>query len=568
MTVTTPSRAHTAALVTVNLYSDAARAEWEVQGGTPRKRLCQARLEIMAGRAVECASRLKKPGLMVLNDPVGTGKTLIALCAAGLLLHGDLGSASAVTKVLIVAPNARVAAIWRARVDFAGLEVRSAMAGEPGADSAAIVVATHQILRERRPRLPRDPSKLLLIIDEAHRGLHNPGNTSYKVIKAICEGARILMVTATPFQLSSFGLESMIEIDGNTRRGDRIVLYGRSVVAWLSAQHALDNPTGAFKEETLTLRVASAKRDMAARLREAEKDLRTVLMPTYPRPEMGMPEPYDLPVPTRVHLDDVAWARAYHVARILPEVVGQDQAGQLSRAKNNDAYIRMLDSSLGAWRGSSVCEAARESGNPALRELLAELEHALGSGGDHPKVSATCALAVERVAGPHRPKHVLIFCVWRNTQKDLQLTIEAELDRIGCADILVEAPDDLSGVKSVLQAFRRPASSHDPPIVLVVRDNLSESIDLDGGTPVVIHHDLAWSPVRWTQRMGRVVRVSSGFTAPPRRDVLIPVLETASDCRLWKTLLARRTLTLKVVPPDLESLLEQTLPDIGFDLAE
>jgi hypothetical protein len=51
------------------------------------------------------------------------------------------------------------------------------------------------------------------------------------------------------------------------------------------------------------------------------------------------------------------------------------------------------------------------------------------------------------------------------------------------------------------------------------RADLSESIDLDGGKPIVIHHDLAWSPVRWTHRMGRVARASTGFKGPSRKDI-------------------------------------------------
>lgn len=518
MTTTPPARGWPAAMATINTYSDAARAAWEEQGGAPPA-MPHRRLEIMAGRALECATRLTKPGLLVLNDPVGTGKTLIALCAAGLLLHGDLGAASAVTKVLIVAPNARVAAIWRKRVDFAGLGDSVAMAEESTANTAAIVVATQRHLREYHVRRPRDSSKLLLIIDEAHRGLHNPHNPSYQTIAEISAGARNLMVTATPFQLSPSGLEFMIEIDGNAQRGDRIARYGRAVAAWLTAQHAIDNPTGAFKSDTLTQRLESAERDMVARLRDAEKDLRTVLMPTYPRAEMGMPKPYDLPAPTLVPLGSDTWARAYHAARILPDVLAQGQARDATRTKNNDAYIRMLDSSLDAWWGSSVCEDVRRSGSPALLGLLKQLDTALGSGADHPKIAATCALVAEHAARPHKPRHILIFCVWRRTQTDLQAAIEADLASRSCTEVSVRAPNDLGEVESVLQEFRRPVSASNAPIVLIVRDNLSESIDLDGGKPIVIHHDLAWSPVRWTQRMGRVVRASTGFKGPKRGDV-------------------------------------------------
>ena len=80
-------------------------------------------------------------------------------------------------------------------------------------------------------------------------------------------------------------------------------------------------------------------------------------------------------------------------------------------------------------------------------------------------------------------------------------------------------------------------------MAMVVRDNLSESIDMDGGHPCVVHHDLVWNPVRWDQRMGRVIRASSGFVPVADEDIYLPVLDVAADRRLYDTMRKRRDLS-------------------------
>ena len=152
-----------------------------------------------------------------------------------------------------------------------------------------------------------------------------------------------------------------------------------------------------------------------------------------------------------------------------------------------------------------------------------------------------------------------MFCVFRGTQADLKGAIEEELKSRGVERGVV-APARLEQAhKAVRDGFGRPAPTRADAIAVVVRDNLSESVDLDGGTPVVIHHDLSWSPVRWEQRMGRVIRASSRFTPPTA--VIVPILDVSVDRRMWETLRGRDSLTNYVVNPDARRLLMESLPD-------
>jgi len=94
------------------------------------------------------------------------------------------------------------------------------------------------------------------------------------------------------------------------------------------------------------------------------------------------------------------------------------------------------------------------------------------------------------------------------------------------------APKDHSEVTDkVLQRFCTPPPEM-APLVLVARDNLSESIDLDRGEAALLHHDLPWNPARLTQRWGRLVRRRSGFKPVPDEHHAAVVLPVEIDRRI------------------------------------
>lgn len=523
----------------IAMYGTAAFKDTQRRG--PSTQLSGPQQQVQVERCLEIATkRLQKPGLLVLNDPVGTGKTVVALAAASLLLE-QVAPSQRVNRVLIVAPNAVVADNWRQRARWIGLD--------PDTRGARLTVVTqHDLSDGPRLGLPRDRSRLLLIVDEAHRGLHRDGQT-YARIRPLALNARVMLVTATPFQLSADGLERMIEIDGDDARGNRIREYGRAVAEWLRIRH--DHETGLA--EAAAVKEAAAARDQA--LRAASADLKRVLMPPYPFERMKR-DPDVASIPRDPELQGLGpWATAYHAARIVPELISDDE-GDTATPHNSDTYMRMLVSSRGAWMDSAVFRAASAQGGPVAK-LLATIDDAMGGRAlGHPKVASTAQLAVEEIRGGN---HVLVFCVFNQTQKDLSEAITELAARQGLHP-RVEAPDGINAARRVLEdGFARPPRAGDSPIVMIVRDNLSESVDLDGGQPVVIHHDLSWSPVRWEQRMGRVVRASTGFKKP--KGTAVVVLDTSVDQRMWKTLHGRRALTQHVTDPDLARLLLETLPD-------
>jgi len=543
--------------------------------------LTDDRLLLQAARSALVAHRLRGPGVLILNDPVGSGKTVVALAAARLLLDQWPNVAQRVSRVVIVAPNAELAAEWVRRSRDAGLYPRSSHGPKSHGlvDNRIDVVTAAELAKPHALHLPKDHSRVLLIIDEAHRGLQNANTTTYQALKPRTTGARVLLVTATPFQMRPSGLELMIEIDGDSSAGDRIRSYGQAVGRWLQACHEIDFPPVGSESDSLQRRRDDTAEQVVAAWQEARDDLDRVFMPEYPRAAMGMPE--DFVMPSKPQPVPVAeeWLVGYHAARLLPELLSElvDGASAAS-VRNSDSYMRMLNSSAGAWRASHATKAAvrlaKDHTDPAVRKALSTLlRHLQDEVGrtplDHPKVRESAELALRQATGA-KLRHVLIFCEFLESQKDLQSAIrqllhDRELDS-GSGAVRVLAPTSRQKAQAIHKAsFGWPVHVTNPPVILVVSDKLSESVDLDGGNPVVIHHDLAWSPVRWTQRMGRVVRARTGFQPLHPSDIVVPIMPTAVEQRLWTTVANRHTLMKQAVGADPGALLDLRRAQSDFE---
>ncbi|MCP5043083.1 MAG: SWF/SNF helicase family protein [bacterium] len=129
---------------------------------------------------------------------------------------------------------------------------------------------------------------------------------------------------------------------------------------------------------------------------------------------------------------------------------------------------------------------------------------------------------------------MLVFSIFRDTQKALTTSLSSAL--AGQADVVLAEKDRLG--HDARDRFREVPDGRS--LVLVARDEMSESIDLDGGNPCVVHHDLPWNPARIRQRMGRVCRISSGYAAIKPEDTFVPYLDIAADERLATTVMQRQ----------------------------
>lgn len=187
-----------------------------------------------------------------------------------------------------------------------------------------------------------------------------------------------------------------------------------------------------------------------------------------------------------------------------------------------------------------------------MRAFLDQLIERLGTGTTHPKVAATVDWVKTQVA---EGRHVVVFTSWLPTRD----AIGQALIAAGVED--VSAPTGSKSIPKQIEA-RFKASASGQPVVLVLTDRFSESIDLDGGEPSIVHHDLAWNPVRLTQRWGRVVRIRTGFQPVPADRIFLPVLDVEVDRRLARVVTGRRDLAGLVVPESSETAADAwTMPD-------
>lgn len=467
----------------------------------------------------------KKRRVAVLGDPVGTGKTCVSLFVARLLMERH-----DFKHVVVLTPNKTVAKKWFKEAENL-CEFRDRLrSGDtdftwgkwtPG----RMRVITRNNLRDKtRPN--SCPEQTLFIVDEAHRGTQTAGGEFRKRLAHVAKGARVLLVTATPMQLSASGLVTMLGIGSVASDGageyPHITNYGLALNELLKATHADSLATnGGSSERSRSL----AERAQKAREKAQAAFTSVQLGQAYPRKEAGVP-PHPVLPRHEVTLTD-HFATAYHVASCIPELIG---------VKRGDMFNRMLVSSAGAFWDSEVGGRFKKS---AEHEALSDFGSALGSRLDeHAKVRAT----VDWIRSRPTTKHVIVFCIFKATQTALRDSLVAAF-----GESCVKAPDNAEALekskdgKLTSERFRRPAKAPRERVILVVRDNLSESIDLDGGQPAVVHHDLSWNPVRLHQRMGRVCRAGSGFIPIPLEDIYVPVMPIEIDERLAATAAARTT---------------------------
>lgn len=467
-------------------------------------------LEHQAIQTARTSAGLRAGHPLILRDPVGTGKTAIALTAARILLDDEL-----IDYLLLVSPNKVVAKQWHNRAEIPFGSSRRLTGGKW--QKGVLRIATHRTVPTRPSP---DPSRTLVIVDEAHRGLQSGSNDIYKTLRTTAAGAKLLLVSATPFQMSTAGLTSMLRLGTGMDLHDAEALasYGKSLTAVL---RAFDHDPRSPEVERAAARTAEMK-DAAAR---------ALARHLLPLTGMRGRRP---PPPRQENILLGGWATAYHVARVLPELVGEGKY---------DSYQRgLVSSSETVWHNPAMATRLAKlqdlGSDPSIRSFLIELRARLGSGTDHPKIAATSNWVLSQF---HNGHHVIVFTVWKETQQALRKVLAERL-----TEDVVTGP--LTG--TIPEAFRKrickPASGS--PVVLVLTDRFSESIDLDGGCPSLAHHDLSWNPVRLTQRWGRIVRVRTRFEPIPAERIYIPVLDSEVDRRLARTVIGRANLVSLMVP--------------------
>jgi superfamily II DNA or RNA helicase len=446
---------------------------------------------------------LRQYGGALLADPVGSGKTYIALAIAEALGRGPTACLAPATLI----------GQWKAAATKVKVSLRP---------------CSHQ--QVSRGRLPQD-TRGLVIIDESHH-FRNHQTRRYAHLAPWLVGRPTLLITATPIvnRISDLAHQLALVVRDNALSSSGIT----SLRALLSS----DCPGAVLGQLVI-------ERDNMAEPR--------------PRPIHDVSRPSPGECMAVAHL--ITILSALRLSRHQP--IAALIRGVLLRAAGSSPaalegvlrrYRRLLLHARDALRVGQVLDRAE------LRRLSGELEDQLVWWELLPTSETDSELELEdltaldhliraaktgyeedeklerlrRLLSDGSP--TLVFAASRDTVRYLR-------DRLGIPG-LAWCTGDRAGIgkatltrSAVLGWFQGPTTSPHAPRHLIVTDVAAEGLDLQRAGRVV-HYDLPWNPMRLEQREGRAVRYGS-----PHRHV--DVVHFMPPPELERTLRLQATLTRK-----------------------
>jgi superfamily II DNA or RNA helicase len=411
----------------------------------------------------------------LLADPVGTGKTYVALAVAAAVNRGS-------TACLV---PAALMGQWRATADRL---------------SVPVTLCSHeQISRGRLPLGTRG----LVLIDESHH-LRNPHTRRYRHLAPWLVGRAALLITATPIVNHLMDLAHQLRL---TIRDDALSLDG---VSSLSAMLASECPVPALGRLVLERVGAQVHRPDRIHRNSPASQLEDSEMAG------ALDRLRQLRLSSSSPVADL-------IRGVLLRSLASSPAAYLSALRR---YRALLLQARDAW------QAGHALSRTALRRFTADMQDQLvfwdllpGSEAESDLVlsdlteldcligqAAAATLAedgklsrLQHLLADGRP--TLVFTSSRETVRYLRA-------RLGERRI-AWCTGERSGIgisrlprQTVLSWFRGPTTSPHAPHHLIVTDVAAEGLDLQRPDRVV-HYDLPWTPMRLEQREGRAVRYGS-----------------------------------------------------------
>jgi superfamily II DNA or RNA helicase len=438
---------------------------------------------------------LRRYGGAMLADPVGSGKTYVALALAATMNQGRP------TACLV---PATLVGQWRAVARGLGQEV---------------VVVSHQSVS--RGRLPRAGGNLV-VVDEAHHFRH-PGTWRYRNVAPWLVGRPVVLMTATPVvnrlddllhqlllafrddALAPDGVSSLKTVLG---RGCGSPALGRLVIespcpeGLRPERRCVASAPTASECEAAHAALASIDRLRLSRVPGTEALVRTVLR------HAAASSPAAL----------AGALRRYR--HLLLHARDAASAGRLLERAAIRRFTGEVDGQLVWW------ELMPEGENPNDLRLddLDRLEEVIGQA---TRAAAQTDGKVERLRSllsDGRP--TLVFSSRRETVRYLRDRLEPPPlawctgERAGLGHCPMPRACVLGWFRAQDEPTARPGARH-----LLVTDVAAEGLDLHRAARVV-HYDLPWTPMRMEQREGRAVRPGSihrevdvvAFRPPPAID--------------------------------------------------
>ncbi len=437
---------------------------------------------------------LRRYGGALLADPVGSGKTYVALAAAASLNRGR--------PTACLAP-ATLVEQWMATARALGL---------------ALVTVSHQSAsRGRLPQVDRG----LVVIDEAHH-FRNPASWRYRNVAPWLVGRAVLLVTATPVvnrladllhQLLLGVRDDALAPDGVASLGallgsgcgspalGRLVVESPCPEGLRPERRGTVSAAGSAECEATEAALASVEQLRLSRVPGTEALVRTVLR------RAASSSPAALAAALRRYRNLLLHARdAASAGRPLDRAAIRRFTGQMedqlvwwelmaASEDPQDLELDDLDRIHDVLRQAARAEAQPDGKVERLRSLLSD---------GRPTLVFTSRQETVRYLRDRLNPPPLAWCTGR---------------RAGLGHFPLSRA-------SVLGWFRghdrldSPRARH-----LLVTDVAAEGLDLQRAARVV-HYDLPWTPMRMEQREGRAVRLGSAhreveviaFRPPPAMD--------------------------------------------------
>jgi superfamily II DNA or RNA helicase len=455
---------------------------------------------------------LRCHGGALLADPVGSGKTFVALAAAATLRP---------QRPICCLVPATLMQQWRVTSDRLGVP---------------IVLASHE--SASRGRLPRGAQGPVLI-DEAHRFRH-PRTRRYRHVAPWLVGRRVLLISATPVVNRLDDLlhllllavrDDVLRADGVPSlreclvRGPGSSALGRVIV---EARGAADQPSRVGSASLPTERENVAAADALGLLGELRLShhpptaalVRSVLhraAASSPAALAGTLRRYRQLL---LHARDASTAghplSRHELRRFAGKLEDQLVWWELLPGAGEELELDLEDLAMvdRAVTDVGAAEAAEDDKVERLRGLLAD------------------------------GTPTLVFTASRDTVRYLRGRL-CDLPLAWCTGVRAGLGHAMLPRRVVLSWFRegpgpelpRPARARH----LIVTDVAAEGLDLQRAGRVV-HYDLPWTPMRLDQREGRAIRLGSSHAA-------VSVVRFTPPAPLDRTLRLERTLARKAALP-------------------
>ena len=413
-------------------------------------------------------------GGALLCDPVGTGKTFVAL-----------GLTSPEESVLVVGP-AVLRDMWMRAAEVSGTRVE--------------FLSFESLSRGRTSEAHFN----WLVVDEAHH-VRNPGTRRYEMLSRLCCRTKVVCLTATPIHNRKRDLESLLALFMGERATTLSAAEVARCVIRRSDLHSLsDIPR---TDQVIWCRI-SADDQIPALLLDLPPPL-----PPRDGGDGGVLVTHSLI--RQWASSDAALIGGLRRRLVRGEaLVAALEDGAWPSASELDSWISGDDSVQLAFTSLLAAPTDRSASLlPVVRAHLSALTEALKlarqSSSDDNRASV-----IRQLRMSHPERKVVVFSQYADTVDGMFM----RLSRDGQVGALSGRGGRVAGGalsrNEVLERFAPRASGVSPPraaediSLLITTDLLSEGVNLqDAGA--IIHLDLPWTPARIEQRLGRIARIGS-----------------------------------------------------------